>query len=135
MKSWKKYFPLSLMLIIVMGSCSQKLSNEKIDTLEGQEALLKTTTELNNLKLDLEKNVVKQARLTSDVEESNRAAAASAKINSVSEIAASDAKKAKKLNDQLQDVNSEISDLRRHIGKKESQLRELKARVEFVPNT
>jgi chromosome segregation ATPase len=135
MKALKKYFPLSLMMIIIMGSCSPKVSNQKIDTLETQQALLQKTTELNNLKLDLEKNIQKQASLTSDVEKANRAVAASGKVDAVSDLAGSDAKKAKKLNAQLQDVNKKISHLRRNIEKKEKELNELKARVEFVPST
>ncbi|NEU10039.1 hypothetical protein GZH53_17065 [Flavihumibacter sp. R14] len=133
MKAWKKYFPLSLMMIIIMGSCSPKVSNEKIDSLEGQEAVLKKSTELNKLKQDLEKNLLKQADLTKEVEEINRAAAASAKANPISDEAAKDAKQAKKLTDQLKGVNSDISDLRKDIEKKEKELKELKARVEAAP--
>ena len=155
MKTFKMFVPLSLVVITLLGNCSPKVSNERIDTLEGREAVLKTTSELNKLKLEIERDIVKQTKLIEDVEDINRKSSESARdaqrlservsrnpgdtglakrADRASREAASDAKRARKLNSQLDDINEEIRDLRKDIEKKEKQLSELKARVEFVPN-
>jgi len=155
MKTCKMFLPLSLVIAVLLGSCSPKISNERIDNLEGREAVLKRTTELNKLKLEIERNIVKQTKLIEDVEDINRKSSQSAReaqrlservsrnpgdtglanrADRASREAASDAKRARKLNGQLDDINEEIRDLRKDIDKKEKQLSELKARVEFVPN-
>ena len=154
MKTLRIYLAIGCMLL-VLGACSSKVSNENIDRLEGRELLLKKTTELNDLKLELEKNLLKQTELTKAVENINKDASASAgdaeeisrkvsrnpgeagvakDADRASKRAASDAKKARKLNGELEDVNDEIKDLRKDIEKKERELSELKAKIEFVPN-
>lgn len=155
MKTLEKYIGFNLILLILLAGCSPKTSNERIEKLEGQEAVLEKTTELNKLRLQLEKNIVKQTKLTEDVEQINQQASASARhadelsgrvsrnpgdsrlanrANRASRRAAKDAKKSKKLNNQLEDVNNKIRDLRKDIGKTEKELSELKARIGFVPS-
>lgn len=154
MKTLRNYLAIGCMLLVI-GACSSKISNDNIDKLEGRELLLKKTTELNDMKLELEKNLQKQTQLAKDVENINKQASASSHeaeeisrkvsrnpgdasvakdANRASKRAASDAKKAKKLNGELEDVNDQIEDLHKDIEKKEKELSELKAKIEFVPN-
>lgn len=155
MKTLNMFLSLSLAMAVFLGSCSPKISNERIDKLEGREEVLERTSELNKLKLEIERNIVKQTKLIEDVEDTNRKSSESArdaqrlsdrvrrnagdsglanKADRAAREAASDAKRTRKLNKQLEELNDEIRDLRKDIDKKEKQLSELKARVEFVPN-
>lgn len=155
MKTFKSYFGIILMLTVLVGACSKKISNERIDKLEGREAVLEKTTELNKLRLLIERNIVKQTKLIEDVEKINSKSSASAreaerlsarvsrnpgdsdlasKADRASRRAASDTKKARKLNGKLEDINDEIRDLRKDIDKTEKELSELQSKVEFIPN-
>jgi uncharacterized coiled-coil protein SlyX len=155
MKTLKIYLGIILMLPVLLAGCSKKIINERIDKLEGREAVLEKTTELNQLNLELEKNLVKMARLVDDVESINGEASASARetedlsqrlsrnpgdaklasrAEKASRRAARDAKKAYKQNSDLNEVNDEIRDLRRDIDKTEKELSDLQSRIEFVPN-
>ena len=156
MKTIGRYFAYGLMIAVLSVGCSQKISNDRIDKLEGQEAVLKKTTDLNKYKIELEKYIVRQGRLQQDVEQINQKASASAReaeelstrvsrnpgepglanrANRASKQAAKDSKDARRLNNELADVNEEINDLRKDIDKTEKDLNDLRARVEFVPNS
>lgn len=154
MKTLRNYLAIGCMLF-ALGACSSKVTNERIDRLEGRELLLKKSTELNDLKLELEKSLLKEAELIKAVENINKDATASAReaeeisrkvsrnpgeagvakdADRAAKRAASDAKKARKLNGELEDVSDDVKDLRKDIEKKERELSELKAKIEFVPN-
>ncbi|MBC7744839.1 MAG: hypothetical protein H7096_07020 [Flavobacterium sp.] len=155
-----KIFSKILSFGLIIGAlssigCSSKVTSQNIDTLKSQEAVLKKTTQLNNYKLELEKNLVRQIQLTKDVESINREASASSsdaqelsgrvsrnpgesgmanRSNRASQQAAKDAKRAKKLNNQLDNVNNKIKGLQRKTEQTERDLNDLKSKVEFVPN-
>ncbi|WP_155975630.1 hypothetical protein [Daejeonella oryzae] len=147
----------SLMLIVsvFITSCSSKLSNPNIDKLETQEQVLKRSTELNNTKLELEKEKLRNANLVSDVDNINKQASASSerakdlsarlsrnpgdqslsrKADNAAKESARDAKRARKLNNDLDKSTTEIRNLERKIKDLESELDEMKSKVEFVPN-
>ena len=155
MKTFAICLGLCLTLLFTHGACSSKMSSNRIDTLEARKDLLKKTTKLNKLKLELEKNQLRQTELSKEVEQINREASLSARdaeelsgrvsrnpgdaglaarANRASRRAAKDAQKAKKLNKRLEDVNDNIRDLQKDIEKTEKDLSELKGKVEFVPN-
>ncbi len=137
-------------------ACASKIQNPEIQKLEDRKNLLKQTTKLNNLKLDLENELVKVNDYTLKVEKANEKAAKSAKtakslsedikdnpgnlklaskVNSASKKAAGDAKDASKLNDKLGKSNNKVKSLQKEIAKLESSLSDLEKRIDFVPNT
>ena len=155
MKALSKCIGLSFMVLILLGACSPKVTNEKIDRLESREELLEKTTELNKLRLELERNTLKQEKLNEEVRDINQQASASAReaeelsarvsrnpgeaglakrADRASSRAASDAKKARKLAKELEEVNDKVKDLRKDIEETEKDLDELKAKEESVPN-
>ena len=155
MKTLGRFFTYGLTIAALSVGCSQKVSNDRIDTLEGQEQILKKTTQLNKYKLELERNMLKQTELTSDVDKINREASSSAgdaqqmsgrvsrnpgeagvakRADRASREAAGDAKRARKLNGQLDNVNNRIKNLERDIQKTQRDVDDLKAKIEFVPN-
>ena len=155
MKTFAICLGLCVTLLFTHGACSSKMSSNRIDTLEGRKDLLEKSTKLNNLKLALEKNQLRQTELSQEVEQINQEASRSAheadelstrvsrnpgdaglakRANRASQKAAKDAQKARKLNGQLEDINGNIRDLQKDIKKTEEQLNELKGKVEFVPN-
>ena len=142
-------------LVLMTWACSSKVQNPEIQKLEDRKNLLKQTTKLNNLKLDLENELVKVNDYTSKVEKANEKAAKSAKtakslsedikdnpgnlklaskVNKASKKAASEAKAASKLNDKLGKSNNKVKSLQKEIAKLESGLSELEKRIDFVPN-
>ncbi|ADY53986.1 hypothetical protein Pedsa_3452 [Pseudopedobacter saltans DSM 12145] len=142
--------------VLMTWACSSKVQNPEIQKLENRQNLLKQTTKLNNLKLDLEKELVKVNDYTIKVEAANDKAAKSAKtakslsedikanpgdlklaskMNRASKKAASDAKSASQLNDKLGKSNAKVKSLQKEIAKVESTLAELEKRIDFVPNT
>ncbi len=146
---------LSLIAAMFFIGCAEKITNNRIDKLEVEESVLEKTTDLNKLKIELEKNMVRQQRLEDDVEGINQQASRSAReaeemstrlsrnpgdpglakrADRASKKAADDAKRASKLNRELNDVNEEIQKLRSDVDKTERDLNELRSRVEFVPN-
>lgn len=148
---------LLFILLISVGlfSCAKKITNPEIRRLEGRETLLDETTQLNKLKLDLERELVKVNDLTRKVEDANDDASKSAnearklservssnpgdsklanRADRASRRAAQDAKKARKLNNQLGDVNGEIKSLQRQIESKEKEMSELEKKIDYVPN-
>ena len=156
MKTIKYYFGVILLLTTLLAACSKKISNDRIDKLESQESILKKTTELNDYKLELEKKMLRQSQLTKDVEDINRNVSSSSedagdmagrvarnpgesgvanRSYKASKEAEKNAKTARKLNKDLDGVNSDIRKLERKVQKSENDLNELKSRVEFVPNT
>jgi len=145
-----------LAIVMMTWACSSKIQNPEIQKLEDRKNLLKQTTKLNNLKLDLENELVKVNDYTLKVEKANEKAAKSAKtakslsedikdspgnlklaskINKASKKAASDAKEASKLNDKLGKSNNKVKSLQKEISKLESSLSESEKRIDFVPNT
>ena len=155
MKTLGRFFTYGLTMVVLSFGCSQKVSNDRIDALEGQEQTLKKTTQLNNYKLELERNMLKQTELTSEVDKINREASSSAgdaqqmsgrvsrnpgetgvakRADRASREAASDAKRARKLNGQLDNVNNKIKNLEGDIQKTQRDVDDLKAKIEFVPN-
>src|SRR6476469_7718505 len=115
---------LAALLIANLGlaACSQKITNPEIEKLENRQELLEETTLLNKYKLALEKETLREQKLKQQVEDANDEATKSANkakdlsdrlsnnagngsLSSKKEIeskaAAKDAKKAKKLNNQL----------------------------------
>lgn len=142
-------------LVLMTWACSSKVQNPEIQKLEDRKKLLKQTTKLNNLKLDLENELVKVNDYTVKVEKANEKAAKSAKaakslsedikdhpgnlklaskVNKASKKAASEAKEASKLNDKLGKSNNKVKSLQKEIAKLESSLSDLEKRIDFVPN-
>ena len=155
MKNLKITFSLFLLVLAVNSGCSKKISNPKINNLEMREQVLKKTGELNTSKLALEKEMVRNSELVSKVEQINKDASASAddskdrsnrlsgnpgdtgisrKADIAAKSASRDAKKARKLNGDLDDSNKKIKNLQKKIESLESEVNELKSRIEFVPN-
>ncbi|WP_353133072.1 hypothetical protein [Pseudopedobacter sp.] len=145
-----------LTIVLMTWACASKIQNPEIQKLEDRKNLLKQTTKLNNLKLDLENELVKVNDYTLKVEKANEKAAKSAKtakslsedikdnpgnlklaskVNSASKKAAGDAKDASKLNDKLGKSNNKVKSLQKEIAKLESSLSDLEKRIDFVPNT
>ena len=155
MKTLGRFITYGLTIAALSFGCSQKVSNDKIDTLVGQEQILKKTTQLNKYKLELERSMVKQTELTSEVDKINREASSSAgdaqqmsgrvsrnpgetgvakRADRASREAAGDAKRARKLTGQLDKINNRIKNLERDIQKTQRDVDDLKAKIEFVPN-
>ena len=143
-------------IALIMWACSSKVQNPEIQKLEDRKELLKQTTKLNNLKLDLEKELEKVNDYTLQVEKANEKSAKTAKeakalsddikgkpgdlklaskLDKASKKAANDAKSASKLNDKLGKSNNKVKSLQKEITKIESSLSELEKRIDFVPNT
>jgi hypothetical protein len=144
------FLRLSLIAMLCLGACSPRVSNERVDKLEGRQTLLEKTAELNKLNLEMERHLVKEATLMEAVEKINREASASAgdaedlsrrvsrnpgnsrlanKAERASRRAAKDARRARKLNNQLNDVNNKIRKLRKDISETQRELLELQGRV------
>ena len=143
-------------LALLVWACSAKVQNPEIQKLEDRKELLKQTTKLNNLKLDLEKELVRVNDYTVQVEKANEQSAKTAKsakslsedikdspgnlklaskLDKASKKAAKDAKAASKWNDKLGKANNKVKSLQKEITKLESSLSELEKRVDFVPDT
>jgi predicted nucleic acid-binding Zn-ribbon protein len=155
MKNLQTTISLLLFVLALNSGCAPKISNPTIDKLEMREQVLKKTRELNSSKLELEKELVTNRELISKVAEINRDASASAddardrsnkvsrnpgdagisrKADIASKRAAGDAKKARKLNSDLDDSNGKIKSLQKKIESLETEVNELKSKIEFVPN-
>ncbi|MEO8795695.1 MAG: hypothetical protein ABI390_09525 [Daejeonella sp.] len=154
MKTILKYSTLLLMAIVI-SSCAKKISNPTIDKLEVRKDLLKKSTELNGLKLELEKEIVRNTRLISDVEDINKQASASAddakdlsnrlsrnpgdqslsrRADKASKQAARDAKKAHNLNDDLDKSTNQIADLQRKIKRLAPEVEDLQSKSDGMEN-
>ncbi|MDA9555011.1 hypothetical protein N9R54_02135 [Pelobium sp.] len=139
-----------------LESCAPKLTSPNLTKLQGREAVLALNTELNNLKLALEKENLRLSSLQNDVNKANDDASKSAaeakelsdklssnpgdlklssKANKAAKEAARDAKKAAKLNDALGKSNGKIKEYQKDIEEAESKIKDLESKIEFVPNT
>lgn len=139
-----------------LGACSPQTNTENLTKLEGRETILALNTELNDLKIALEKETLNLSSLQKDVEQANEAATKSSsdakkkseelsknpgdlklssKANSAAKEAARDAKQATKLNDILGKSNSKMKEYKKDIESTEAKLKELEAKIEFSPNT
>jgi predicted nucleic acid-binding Zn-ribbon protein len=155
----KNYIPCiglwSTIMFMFLTACSSKISNPKIDKLAMQQEVLKKNTELNGLKLELEKETGRNRELISDVEEVNSDAAVSAneskdrlerlsgnpgdtglsrKASKSAGNAADNARKARKMNSALDKSTARIKKLERKIEDLEKEVSELNAKIEFIPN-
>ena len=79
MNALYQFTRLSFVLLVLLGACSPKISNQRIDKLEAREELLEKTTRLNKLKLEIERSIVRQTKLMEDVKEINQEASESAR--------------------------------------------------------
>ncbi len=154
MKNILKYATL-LLITIFISACAKKVTNPTIDRLEVRKELLKKSTELNELKLDLEKEILHNTKLISDVDDINKRASASAddakdlsnrlsrnpgdqtlsrKADNAAKQAAKDAKKARNLNDDLDKSTNEIADLQRKIKRLAPEVEDLKTKADEMEN-
>ena len=150
-----KNLKITCLLILIISACSPKVSNTNIDKFEMQQQVLKKTTELNNLKLKLERELLENKELISKVENINKDATASAddaksqavrvsgnpgdagisrKADIAAKKAAKDASRGRELNSDLEKSGKEIKDLEKKIRELEIEVNDMKAKIEFVPN-
>ena len=139
----------------ILGACSPKFTNPNIDKLEAREAVLVLNTQLNKLNLALEREKLTLGALENDVKKANDKASQSAseskslseklsdkpgdlKLSSRAEKAAKrasrDAQRAGKLNDTLGKSNKKMEQYQKDIESTKEKLKELEAKIEFVPN-
>ena len=152
-----KFFSLVILagLTFGLGACSPKTNTQNLTRLEGRETILALNTELNDLKIGLEKETLNLSSLQKDVEQANGEALESSsdskkvtdelsknpgdlKLSSQSNKAAKevakDAKKATKLNDKLGKSNNRIKQYQKDIESTEAKLKDLENKIEFSPN-
>ncbi len=150
----KKYYVLFFIFIIVSG-CSKKITNERIKKLEGQEAILQKTQQVNDLRLKEEKLSIQHAEAAKEVTRANEKASASAaesqkvseelsanpgdsrlskRANKSASRASGNARSAMKANSRYGKFDDELKDVRKELEKAEGELNEMKSRIEFVPN-
>lgn len=146
---------IALAAICLFVACSPKVQNPEIQKLKDRQNLLKETTKLNNLKLDLENELIKVNQYSKQVEALNEKSLKSAntaksaannlnskpgstklsnKANKAAKSAAKDANKARKVNNALGKSNNKVKSLQKDIKKSEERLSELNKRIDFVPN-
>lgn len=148
---------LSLVAILLTLSISTvKAQNDNSKDLKERKTLLKQHTKLNNLKIALDKELLKVKKYSADVEKANSRAdksaksaksisanltenpghsKISAKAHKASQKAAKDARNARKLNQKLGKSNSKVKSLQKDIEKLEKNIADLEKRIDFVPNT
>lgn len=148
-------FVIAIAVICFFSACSPKIQSPEIQKLKDRETLLKETTKLNKLKIELENELVKVHTLSKEVEEINQKSLKSAtaakksadnlsdkpgstklssKANKAAKSAAKDANKARKVNSSLDKSNKKVKSLQKDIQKSEGRLSELSKRIDFVPN-
>ena len=142
-------------LIFGLGACSPKTNTQNLTKLEGRETILALNTELNDLKISLEKETLNLSSLQKDVEQANEEASKStsdskkvtdelsknpgdlklsSQANKAAQEVARDAKKATKLNDSLGKSNNRIKQYQKDIESTEAKLKDLESKIEFSPN-
>lgn len=140
----------------IFNACSSKVTSPNLTKLEGREAVLALNTQLNNLKLGLEREKLSLSSLTVEVDKINQDASKSSteakniseelsknpgdlklssKANKAAKEAARDAKRATKLNDTLGKSNGKIKQYQKDIESTEAKLKDLESKIEFGPNT
>ena len=138
-----------------LGACSPKTNTQNLTRLEGRETILALNTELNDLKIGLEKETLNLSSLQKDVEQANREALEStsdskkvtdelsknpgdlklsSQANKAAKEVARDARKATKLNDSLGKSNNRIKQYQKDIESTEAKLKDLENKIEFSPN-
>ena len=138
-----------------LGACSPKTNTQNLTKLEGRETILALNTELNDLKIGLEKETLNLSSLQKDVEQANEEASKStsdskkvtdelsknpgdlklsSQANKAAQEVARDAKKATKLNDSLGKSNNRIKQYQKDIESTEAKLKDLETKIEFSPN-
>ena len=153
-----KFFSFVILTGLTFGlvACSPKTNTENLTKLEGRETILALNTELNDLKIGLEKEMLNLSSLQKDVEQANEAALKSSsdskkladelsknpgdlklssQANKAAQEVARDAKKATKLNDSLGKSNNKIKEYKKDIESTEAKLKDLETKIEFSPNT
>ncbi len=142
-------------LVVVLSSCSKKITNPRIEKLETQEAVLALNTQLNSLNLKLERRLMDVNELVKKVKDANEDASKSAteakklseklsndpgnsktasRADRAARRAAKDAKKAAKLNAELGDMNDEVKNYQDDLRETEKKLEEMKSKIKFIPN-
>ena len=148
-------FVILTALTFGLGACSPKTNTENLTKLEGRETILALNTELNDLKIGLEKETLNLSNLQKDVEQANEEASKSnsdskkvtdelsknpgnlklsSQANKAAQEVARDAKKATKLNDSLGKSNNKINQYQKDIEFTEATLKDLESKIEFSPN-
>jgi chromosome segregation ATPase len=153
-----KIFTIMVLAGLSFGlvACSPKTNTENLTRLEARETILALNTELNDLKIKLEKETLSLSSLQNDVEQANESSSKSAadakrvsndlsknpgdlklssQANNAAKEAARDAKRATKLNDSLGKSNNKIKKYQKDIESKQAKLKDLETKIEFSPNT
>ena len=152
-----KIFSFVILTGLTFGlvACSPKTNTENLTKLEGRETILALNTELNDLKIGLEKETLNLNSLQKDVEQANGEASKStseskkvtdelsknpgdlklsSQANKAAQKVTSDSKKATKLNDSLGKSNNRIKQYKKDIESTEAKLKDLESKIEFSPN-
>ena len=145
----------AISILLIFSACSHKITNPKIEKLEGQQKVLALNTQINDLKLALEREKLKLTDLTDAVNKANELASKSANeakvlaekvnenpgnaklaknANKAAKIAAKNSKRAKKLTDQLSDAQNNIKDYQKGIDDSQKELDDLNSSIKIIPN-
>jgi chromosome segregation ATPase len=137
-------------------SCSSKISNEQISKLESRQAILQYNTKINQDRLELEKEQVRQTRIKEKLQDaSDDAKSASNKAHDVAkrvnrnpqdvDLARKAEKASRKSANRAEDVNdlnhdlqksiNKIKDLQKDIDETKVELQKMQSKIQYVPNT
>jgi peptidoglycan hydrolase CwlO-like protein len=145
-----------LFISFFVVSCSSKISNEQISKLESRQAILQYNTKINQDRLELEKEQVRQTRIKEKLQDasddaksaSNKAHDVAKRINrnpqdanlarkaeKASRKSANRAEDVNDLNHDLQKSINKIKDLQKDIDETKVELQKMQSKIQYVPNT
>lgn len=151
----KTNFHLSIVLILlILTSCSQKITDPEVMELKSRQKLLKTTNKLSEIRVSIRETEARYSSLKDQTTENNTRASTSAdkakklsdevnsnlgdkgfasNANKASKQAARDARKAQQLNKDLYNTSGKLDDLHKKEKNILEELSKMERKIEFAP--